>query len=139
MKTKPVVLIVDVPEPIGEVIPLALADLLSGILRLDGLEWSVRAGTNEMLALPAPPAETTAMSCGLWTDCRKHPAFGVDGLTSARADCPHFAVGGVLDPHKTHGISWATALAQIRAVVQGGLCVCLAYEPAEEPTREAQP
>jgi hypothetical protein len=143
-KTIPVVLVVNVPDDPRRYGPAELARTLVDAMerkgmRNNGMRWPMRFGGAEMLAPPAPPAESTTMSCDLWHHCCKHPAFGVAGLTSARADCPHFVAGGVLDPHKTRQISWATTLAQIGAVVQGGLCVCAAYEPAEESSGDAQP
>jgi hypothetical protein len=131
MDKKQVVLIVDVPEESWDVIALALADILSGVLRLDGRDWHVRVGGSEMLAPPVPDAEPTKMDCGLSKQCRKHPAFEVSWLTAARADCPHFVAGGSLDEgHKPQIGSPHNDAPPRRAFVTGGWCICAAYDPA---------
>jgi hypothetical protein len=78
-------------------------------------------------------SEVQSMNCSLWKQCRKHPAFGMDWLIDVRANCPHFVVGGVLDAR--NGRSWIHSVSitsPCHAIVQGGSCVCTAYEPAED-------
>jgi hypothetical protein len=73
------------------------------------------------------------MNCSLWKQCRKHPVFGVQRLTAARADCPHFVVGGMVN--ERHSPSIGSPHDDGRpscAIVTGGWCVCVAYEPAED-------
>jgi hypothetical protein len=146
MKNKTVVLVVEVPDGLEQYTPVALAHMLADAMKRSGLRngdvcWPVRFGGVEMLAPPAPPAEPSTISCCLWHHCRKHPAFGVLGTTIPPAECPHFIAGASLDQEQDPWISWPnTIICPPRyAVVQGGSCVCLAYEPAEEPTHEAQP
>jgi hypothetical protein len=136
-KMRPVTLVVEVPDGLEQYTPVALAHMLADAMKQSGLRngdvcWPVRFGGAEMLAPPAPPGEPSTMSCSLWRQCRKHPAFGVAGLTEARADCPRFVVGGMVNkryspsigsPHDDGRPSCAT--------VTGGWCVCAAYEPED--------
>jgi hypothetical protein len=125
MLTKPVALIVDVPVDCGDETARWLAEALAKELQRQWLRWPVVVGSAEGLASLAEP---TTMLCVMWKHCKKHPAYGIEGLTAAHANCPHFVVGGVLQEGRKHSIPDPSFRAPSHAVVQGGTCICAAYE-----------